>query len=136
MTSCDCNLGYYMNTHLVMTTNTNTNTTTTNTTKLSCERCPEGANCDRAGLLVADVTSLRGWWRDWNQSDQLSLTRCVALAHCVGGKNQCADNREGTLCTFCYHGYSSVLDAPTHTLTHREKDNRVLVLELVWLLFR
>ncbi len=94
MTACQCEVGYFMGHQQP------------SSSVFTCSKCPAGANCNQAGLTVDEVTSQRGWWRDWNSTD-LALTRCVAIAHCAGGKNQCSANRDGPLCTFCFPGYSS-----------------------------
>ncbi len=91
-----------------------------NNVSAKCIECPLGATCS------AGVNSQPNFWGYRTQSKRLEFHRCPPGYCCnkspCQGINQCAANREGTLCGKCSHNFSESLFSteciPDENCTH------------------
>ncbi len=76
----------------------------------TCIQCPHGANCS------AGVVALPNYWGHMAAADRLEFHKCP-VGYCCNkapcqGIEQCASNREGTLCGRCAEGFTESLITP------------------------
>ena len=70
-------------------------------------RCPEGAECDRAGTTVLTLPLEPGHWRSSIESAEVLECRNKEACN-VNETEACLEGHRGPLCELCEGGYAPV----------------------------